>query len=413
MRAIPDCFAAVRSFATRSWLRGTTMLALVLTASCTAPADVTGVSGNGTGGGTPQAVATRIDLSAATVGLGAVGATENVTAIVRDAAGTMLPNATVNWSSDDITVADVSGSGPTAVITARAPGRTVVRASSGAARRELVVHVSIVRGISLPAAVQLRSGTSATLTPTLDADTGAATAIRWESTDPTIVTVSAGVLTGIRAGVATVRAVSIGDPRVAASSQVTVTAPRSVTIRDMPADLTIGDERQLTALVDVDENESQDVEWSSATPTIATVTSSGRLVAVGLGTARVRVRSLAFNGVRDSASVTVRVPRTVSVSPRTSTLAPGETQQLVAAVQIDEGMSTAVTWRVSDPAVAMVASTGLVTGVAPGVTTVTAVSVADSTRRGSATITVQASVRSVSVSPAVASMVLGLSLIHI
>lgn len=407
MRTIPARSAAVRSFANRVWLRGPAMLALIVIASCTAPADVAGVSGNGTGGGTPPAVAARIDLSAATVGLGAVGATENVTAVVRDAAGTMLPNAAVNWSSDDITVADVSGAGRTAIITARAPGRTTIRATSGAATQELVVQVSIVRGIALPATVQLRTGSSATLTPTLDADAGATTAIRWESADPTIASVSAGVLTGIRTGIVTVRAIAIGDPRVSASTQVTVTAPRSVAIRDMPADLAIGEERQLTALVDVDENESRAVEWSSATPTIATVTSSGRLVAVGLGTARIRVRTLAFDGVRDSATVIVRMPRTVSVSPGTTTLAPGETRQLVAAVQIDDGMSTAVTWRVSDPAVAMVASTGLVTGVAPGVTTVTAVSVADTTRRGSATITVQAGVRSVSVSPAVASIVPG------
>lgn len=393
----------------RALPRAAMLLFVVVTAACSGGGDATGPGGNtggNTGGGTP-AVASRIDLSTSSVGLGAVGATENVTALVRDGAGNLMPSASVSWSSSDITIADVTGAGSSATITARAPGRTTVRATSGSVSQELVVNVSIVRAIALPATSQVRTGSSLVLSPTLDADAGAATALRWESVDPTIATVAGGVVTGVQPGTTTIRVSAVGDPRVSASTQLTVTTARSVVIRNAPEELFLGDEQQLTAIVDVNDGESQAIEWSSSNRTVATVTSGGRIIAVGLGTTTVRVQSTAFTGMKDSAVIAVRVPRIVTVSPSTTTMGPGQTRQFSATVQIEEGMSTAVSWRTADPSVAMISSTGLVTGVAQGTTTVTAVLNADTLRRGTATVTIAPMVRDVEVQPSAASLAVG------
>ena len=380
-----------------------------LLAACAGAADVTGSTGSGTGAGgsTQSSTPSRIDLSVTQMGLGAVGASETVTAWVRDASGNALGTAPVAWSSADITIADVSGSGNIATVTARAPGRTTIRATSGSLVQELAVTVTTIRSIQLPANPRVRAGSTLLLTPTLDAGTGASTALRWESETPTIATVSNGIVTGVQSGTATIRAIAVGDPRVSAAAQVTVTLPRSVAIRGVPQDVFVGDEPQLSAVLDVDDGESRAVEWSSSAPTVATITSSGKLVTVGPGSATIRVRSVAFDGVRDSAVVEVRRPRIVTVSPASSVLTNGETMQLTAAVQIDAGMSTAVLWRVTNPAVVMVSSNGLVTAIAQGTATVTAISVADTTRRGQASITVVPAVRSVTVQPEVASVGMG------
>ena len=391
--------------------RAATLVALLVAAACSGGGDVTGSTGgnNGgnNGGGTQNNVPSRIDLSSSAIGLGAVGASENITATVRDAAGNMLPTASVSWSSADITIADVSGSGSTATITARAPGSTTVRATSGSVTQSISVNVSIVRAITLPASSQVRTGGSIILTPTLDADAGAATALRWESSDPTIATVSSGVVTGVQPGNTNIRVSAVGDPRISAVTQLTVTTARSVVIRNAPSELFLGDERQLETIVDVNDGESRAVEWSTSNPTVASVTSSGRVISVGLGTTVIRVQSAAFTGMKDSAVIAVRVPRIVTVSPATTTVGPGQTRQLSASVQIEEGMSTAVTWRSANASVAMVSSNGLVTGVAQGTTTITAVLVADTTRRGEATVTIAAMVRDVEVQPAAASVAVG------
>jgi len=396
----------------RAFPRTVAAISLAILNACAGGADVTG-TGSGTpgnGGGTPpapSATPARIDFSAASLGLGAIGASGTVSAIVRDAGGSVLTNATVSWSSADITIADVSGSGTSATITARAPGRTTIRATAGSVTQELQVTVSVIRAITLPAATQGRMGASVILTPTLDADTGAATALRWESADPTIATVAAGVVTGIQPGTTVIRVSAVGDPRVSAATQFTVTNARSVRIGNAPAEMSIGDETQLDAVVDVNDGESRAVEWSTSNSTVATITQGGKLIAVGLGTVTVRVQSAAFTGMKDSVVVAVRIPRAVTVSPSVTTLGPGQTRQMTAAVQAEEGLNPAVQWRSANPSVAMISSGGLVTGVAQGTTTITAVLAADTTRRGTATVTIVALVRDVDVQPSAATIAMG------
>ena len=390
-----------------------TALSFAVLTACAGGADVTGTGSapGGNPGGTtptpPNGAPSRVEFSTNALSLGAIGASGTVSVVVRDAGGVVLTNANVAWSSADITIADVSGAGTTATITARAPGRTVIRATSGSVTQELTVSVNVVRGISLPGTSQVRAGSSVILTPTVDADSGAATALRWESANPTIASVSNGVVTGIQPGSTVIRVSAVGDPRVSAATQLTVTAPRSVVISNPPSELFLGDEAQLTATVDVNAGESRAVEWSTSNPTVASITQGGKLIAVGLGTVTVRVRSAAFTSLTDSIVVPVRVPRAVTITPATTTLNPGQTRQMSATVVAEESLSKTVLWRSANPSVAMISSGGLITGVAQGTTTITAVLAADTTRRGTASITIIALVRDVAVQPSAATVAMG------
>lgn len=386
--------------------------ALLVFGACAGGADAVagnggnnGNSGNNGGtGGTPA----RLDVSTSAVGLGAVGASETVTATVRDANGGIVPGASVSWTSSDITVADVSGIGTTAVITARAPGQTTIRAIAGAFTQSIAVTVHVVRTIALVSSATVRAGGQITLVPTLDADAGANLALRWLSENPAVASVSSsGVVSGLAPGTSNIRVTLIGDARVTAVTQLTVTAARSVAISNAPALVFVGDEQQLTATLDVDSTDSRALEWRSDNPTVASVTSGGRLLAIGVGTAKIRVSSAAFDGVRDSVMVQVARPRLVTVTPSSATLVLGGTRVLSAEVQIEEGLSTAVQWRSENAAVAMVAQNGMVTAVSPGTANIVAVSVADTMRRGLAAITVTAAVRDIDVSPSAVSLFTG------
>jgi hypothetical protein len=97
----------------------------------------------------------------------------------------------------------------------------------------------------------------------------------------------------------------------------------------------------------------------------------------------------------------------VVTSPETVTLDPRQTRQFVAYGRTPAGDSVAVrvTWSSTNTAVATVSSSGLVTGVAPGMATVTASSEGQS---GTSDITVaNLPVASVTVSPASASLLVG------
>lgn len=85
--------------------------------------------------------------------------------------------------------------------------------------------------------------------------------------------------------------------------------------------------------------------------------------------------------------------RGVTVSPSSATVDSGDTRTFTASVDAEAGSNTDVNWRSSDPSTAAFESRGsqsaTVFGASPGQATITAVSVADTTESGSATLTVE------------------------
>ena len=98
---------------------------------------------------------------------------------------------------------------------------------------------------------------------------------------------------------------------------------------------------------------------------------------------------------------------TVELSASTIDLAPTTTAQLVATARSSSGAALSnksFSWAVVSPAIATVSSSGLVTGVAEGTTTVTATSEG---RSAAATVTVRTPVSAVVVTPATAQLTIG------
>lgn len=139
----------------------------------------------------------------------------------------------------------------------------------------------------------------------------------------------------------------------------------------------IGQTLQINATVlDQDNNVLTDatVAWSSSKPTVATVSSSGLVTVVSGGIAQISATS---GGVSAVANVQVsQVAVSVAIAPTSVTLAQlGENVQLEAEAY-DSGNApipiASVTWSSSNPTVATVSSTGLVTAVSNGTARITA-----------------------------------------
>jgi len=122
---------------------------------------------------------------------------------------------------------------------------------------------------------------------------------------------------------------------------------------------------------------SATVTWTSASAAVATITATGLATAVQSGSSTI---TASLNGIKGTATLNVRtVTRSVTsiaVTPASSSILVGATQQLTATATYNDGTSgnvtTTATWKSGTPAVATINSSGLASGVASGSTTITA-----------------------------------------
>ena len=205
------------------------------------------------------------------------------------------------------------------------------------------------------------------------------------------------ILRRSRAIVLTLVLVACGGGGDSAGPPVVVNPPtvRSVAVTPTAATIRVGETQSLNAVVDAINGAGTGVTWTSESPTVATVNSTGLVTAVAIGTATIRVTSVADTRVSTTASITVQGVRNISVTPATVSLGAGQTQALQATVQIDAGLPATVTWRTSSATIATVSAAGVVSGVAQGIATITAVSVGDTALRATTTVNVIPVVRTI------------------
>ncbi|GMR14007.1 MAG: hypothetical protein BMS9Abin29_2235 [Gemmatimonadota bacterium] len=114
--------------------------------------------------------------------------------------------------------------------------------------------------------------------------------------------------------------------------------------------------------------------WSSSDLSVASVGATGLVTAVSNGTATITATAQGTT-VSGTATVTVaQVATSIDLTPASDTLTSGETLQIEATIQDANGagVPASLTWMSSNPAVASVDATGLVTAVTVGEATITA-----------------------------------------
>lgn len=185
---------------------------------------------------------------------------------------------------------------------------------------------------------------------------------------------SAGLVTAHSEGTAVITATSEG---VEGTATITV-AKKPVAAVDLTPNSTtlgVGETLQFTVLVtDAEGNElfAREVVWSSDDETVITV-ADGLVEAVGIGTTDVVAT---VEGVDGTATVAVEPEpvATVEVTPEIGEIEVAETLQLSGTAfdaMSNELVGRTITWMSDDTAIATVDSSGLVTGVGPGMATIT------------------------------------------
>ncbi|WP_394911571.1 Ig-like domain-containing protein [uncultured Robinsoniella sp.] len=153
----------------------------------------------------------------------------------------------------------------------------------------------------------------------------------------------------------------------------------SVTLDKTSADLTVGEELLLNAVVKPDNTTNKAVTWSSDKPAVATV-ENGKVKAIAAGEARITAATA--NGKTAVCNVTVKaedepeviLPTEVRLNIPSAEFTVGDQLQLTASVLPANAADKSITWKSDKPDVATVAN-GWVKGIAAGTAKITATSV--------------------------------------
>ena len=297
-----------------------------------------------------------------------IGQSETLQAIVRPPNTT---NPTVTWSSDNEAVATVSAAGKVVGIS---EGTATITASCGEVSATCKVTVNPIPASNIEITtgdVTLTIGSTTVLAAKVSPDNTTHPEVAWSSSDPNIASIAAdGTVTAKNIGTAIITA-KCGN--VSATCKVTVIPVPSegIVISPTSVSMLLGDNVTLTATVYPENTTDKNITWGSDNPAVASVSSSGVVTALSIGTATIT----ASNGSsKASCAVTVNpvVATSISLNVKDETIFVASTTQLVATISPANVTDKTITWTSSRPEIATVDDQGLVYGVSVGTTTVTA-----------------------------------------
>ncbi len=346
----------------------------------------------------PVAV-TGVELNKNYTTLTAAGQTETLTATVNpsDAA-----NKNVTWESSNTSVATVVDG----VVTAVANGTTVITVTTEDGEFEATCEVTVTIAdegdgdISVTAVTLDKTGVTlteigatASLTATVTPLDATNKGVTWESSNTSVATVDAGVVTAVDDGTAVIT-VTTKDGGYKATCEVTVKTPvavTGVTLDKESATLTkAGQTVELTATVAPENADNKNVTWTTTNGSVAVVSSTGIVTAVSNGTTTITVTTK-DGSYTANCEITVAIPVSatdVALDKTSITLTEaGQTTTLAAIVAPSNAANKNVTWESSDTSVATVSTDGVVTAVSNGTATITVTTV-DGSHKATCTVTV-------------------------
>ncbi len=279
---------------------------------------------------------------------------------------------TVSWSSSAPEIATVEEG----KITALKEGKAVITAKAG--DKEATCEVTVnkrfipVESVTLDkTAIMLKEDESMVLTATVKPDDATDKTVSWSSSDTGVVTVSAGRVTSVKEGKATITA-RAGDKE--ATCEVIV-SKRFIEVTSLTLDhaeiaLVKGEEKALTATVQPADATDKTVTWLSSNADIAKVDNKGKVTAVKSGTATITAKA----GEQSAACrVTVSTPvERISLDRTAITLEEGQSESLTATVIPEDADEKTVSWSSSNADIAKVDDAGKVTAVKAGSAVITA-----------------------------------------
>jgi uncharacterized protein YjdB len=233
--------------------------------------------------------------------------------------------------------------------------------------------------------------------------------VSWSSSNLSIAKVNTtGVVTPVAPGQVTMTATTTDGSFIATKNITVIYGVTSITLDKTTTYLRLGDsDLTLTAIVNPTNATNKTLTWISSNPAIATVDANGKVHAVAYGTATISAVSVQDPTKIGKCIVIVPVPVTgVSISSASSFAKMGSTLALSTVFAPTNATIKTVSWSSSNLSIAKVSTTGVVTPVAPGQVTMTAITT-DGSFIATKTLTVIYGVTSVTLNKSSTTLKLG------
>lgn len=310
----------------------------------------------------------------------------------------------IKYTSTDEEVAVVSSDG---VVSAKKKGSTTIKVNNGYKTVTKKVNVVAASGVNSVTGVKLNVtsltisvGKNGSLSAIVSPSDATNKAVTWSSSNESVALVSSkGKVVGVGVGSAVIT-VTTQDGNKTAMANVTVKRASSssssgssssggsssgssskykkvtkISINSDDFTVKVGNTKSLTYTISPSNATNKKVSWDTNNPSVAKVSSTGKVTGVGAGTAYITIKSV--DGVSDKVKVVVtkRNPikaTKITLSPSSLTLNVGAKKTVTATVSPSNASIKTITWLSHNTNIAKVDSKGNVTGVGAGSTKISA-----------------------------------------
>ncbi len=301
----------------------------------------------------------------------------------------------IKWTTSNKKVAKVSSSG---VITGVGSGKATITAktvSGGFTAKCTVQVVKKVKSVKMDySSKTIYLGKTFDLDAIITPSDATVKTVKWYSGNKKIATVNQnGLVTPKKPGKVTI-GVKTTDGGFKAYCKITVKkAVTSIKLNKSSATLYTGKTLTLKPTIKPSDATDKTLKWTTSSKKIATVSSKGVIKAIAPGTAT--ITAITENGLKATCKITVRQSVTgVDLNKNIATVYAGEKLTLKASVLPSNAYNKSITWSTANSAIAKVSTSGVVTGVKAGKTTIT-VKTADGSFKASCEVTVLQHVTSI------------------
>ncbi len=290
------------------------------------------------------------------------------------------------YQSSDPSVATVSETG---LVTAIKEGKAIITAESAdAGEAKATIEITVTRKVVLVSEISLTAektelieGDTVQLTATVLPEDADDKGLVYSSSDVQVATVSeSGLVTALKEGIVTITAESADEGNAQTTIQITVKR-KIILVSDInltaeKTEITEGDTLQLNATVLPENADNKGLVYTSSDDKIATVSETGLVTALKEGKVTITAESADPGNAKATIDLTILrkivLVSEIELTADKTEIEEGETVQLKATVLPENADNKALVYSSSEPAVATVSESGLVTAIKEGKATITA-----------------------------------------
>ena len=243
-----------------------------------------------------------------------------------------------------------------------------------------IIRDEHVTGITVsPTSKTIKVGESFNITPTVTPASATDKVVTWSSSNNAIASVdTTGKVTGLSTGTATITATT-HDGGLTATCTVTV-SNTTINVTGITLDTTaktmgVGETYNLKPTITPSNATDKSVEWFSGNPAVASVDTTGKVTAKAIGVA-VITATTHDGGYKATCTITVSNSKVsvtgIELTTTSRNMYAGDQYILQTIIKPDNATDKSVTWTSSNPAIATVDESGIVSALKAGTTTITA-----------------------------------------